>query len=75
VILVVGVGVFVVGMVEEMEEKEVVVLVVKMEVEKVEYGWPIGESKRLFGCWFSFSGNKGEEEVIMKEREECGVVL
>ena len=25
---------------EEMEKKEVMVLVVKMEVEKVEYGWP-----------------------------------
>jgi len=65
----VEVGAFVVGVVEEMEEEVVVVLVVKMEVEKVEHGWSKeeGGSSPLALCWLQ--NEKEEENERVRERE------
>jgi len=66
----VGVGAFVVGKVEEMEKEEVVVLVVKMEVEMVDKEARGGGS--LGG--FSVGGcrKQGRRRREMKEREGVG---
>ena len=51
----------VVGMEEEMEEKKMEELVVKMEGKVVENGWP-KEGARALGCWFRWQEMEKEEE-------------
>ena len=63
-----GDGVVVGGMVEEMEERKVEELVVKV-VEMEGRGWPAKEATFLGCCWRSLLAGNGEGRKEKNERE------
>jgi len=69
-----GMVVVVVEMKEEMEEVEVVLLVVKMEVEEVENGWPKEAPWLRFAAMLSVGCKWKRKKEKVKEREKEGWV-